>query len=140
MPEYEFKIYVDNKYYATVVNGGTAFMLAGAMFAEWHNEPSLEITIKRVEKWEEPEINPCRGCEDYDGKGGCKSNGGCGREDLEDATEIIRCSDCKHCCVDDFGRGVTYQCTQFTDNDTGRLLEVDDDTNFCSWAERKENG
>lgn len=28
--------------------------------------------------WEEPEINPCRGCEDYDGKGGCKSNGGCG--------------------------------------------------------------
>ena len=30
--------------------------------------------------WEEPEINPCRGCEDYDGRGGCKSNGGCGAE------------------------------------------------------------
>lgn len=27
---------------------------------------------------EEPEINPCRGCEDYDGKGGCLSHGGCG--------------------------------------------------------------
>ena len=26
---------------------------------------------------EEPEINPCRGCEDYDGEGGCKSHGGC---------------------------------------------------------------
>ena len=32
----------------------------------------------KVEKWEEPEINPCRGCDDYDGRGGCKSNGGCG--------------------------------------------------------------
>lgn len=29
--------------------------------------------------WEEPEINPCRGCDDYDGRGGCKSAGGCGR-------------------------------------------------------------
>ena len=28
--------------------------------------------------FKEPEINPCRGCEDYDGKGGCISNGGCG--------------------------------------------------------------
>lgn len=27
---------------------------------------------------EEPEINPCRGCEDYDGQGGCISKGGCG--------------------------------------------------------------
>lgn len=33
-----------------------------------------------VDEWEEPEINPCRGCIDYDGKGGCKSNGGCGAE------------------------------------------------------------
>ena len=31
-----------------------------------------------LELGEEPEINPCRGCLDYDGKGGCKSNGGCG--------------------------------------------------------------
>ena len=29
-------------------------------------------------EYEEPEINPCRGCEDYDNKGGCLSNGGCG--------------------------------------------------------------
>ena len=28
-------------------------------------------------QFEEPEINPCRGCEDYDWKGGCKSKGGC---------------------------------------------------------------
>ena len=33
---------------------------------------------KMEEHFEEPEINPCRGCEDYDGKGGCISNGGCG--------------------------------------------------------------
>lgn len=32
------------------------------------------------DKWEEPEINPCRGCDDYDGRGGCKSNGGCGAD------------------------------------------------------------
>lgn len=31
------------------------------------------------DEWEEPEINPCRGCDDYDGRGGCKSNGGCGK-------------------------------------------------------------
>lgn len=35
------------------------------------------------EDLEEPEINPCRGCKDYDGQGGCKSNGGCG-EMIED--------------------------------------------------------
>jgi hypothetical protein len=28
-------------------------------------------------QFEEPEINPCRGCEDYDGEGGCKTKGGC---------------------------------------------------------------
>lgn len=32
-------------------------------------------------KCEELEINPCRGCEDYDGKGGCLSNGGCANVD-----------------------------------------------------------
>ena len=32
------------------------------------------------DEWQEPEINPCRGCVDYDGQGGCKSNGGCGVE------------------------------------------------------------
>lgn len=25
------------------------------------------------------DINPCRGCEDYDAPDGCKSNGGCGK-------------------------------------------------------------
>lgn len=34
------------------------------------------------EDWEEPEINPCRGCEDYDGRGGCISNGGCRRDEI----------------------------------------------------------
>ena len=32
------------------------------------------------EEEEEPEINPCRGCKDYDWRGGCKSNGGCGMD------------------------------------------------------------
>lgn len=34
--------------------------------------------------FEEPEINPCRGCGDYDSKGGCISNGGCGAKIEED--------------------------------------------------------
>lgn len=33
---------------------------------------------ERRGEWQEPDINPCRGCDDYDGQGGCKSNGGCG--------------------------------------------------------------
>ena len=40
----------------------------------WHFEPN-DYSYGDVE---EPEINPCRGCTDYDGQGGCKSNGGCG--------------------------------------------------------------
>lgn len=46
----------------------------------WHCGAKMDET-----EYEEPEINPCRGCEDYDGKGGCLSNGGCGerREDAE---------------------------------------------------------
>lgn len=43
------------------------------------------IPAERSEDWEEPEINPCRGCDDYDGVGGCKSHGGCGAERSEDA-------------------------------------------------------
>ena len=31
------------------------------------------------DEYQEPEINPCSGCGDYDGRGGCKSNGGCGK-------------------------------------------------------------
>ena len=36
-----------------------------------------ECGAKMNKDWDEPEINPCRGCTDYDGHGGCKSNGGC---------------------------------------------------------------
>lgn len=38
--------------------------------------------------FEEPEINPCRGCEDYDGKGGCISNGGCGAK-MDEVTQDV---------------------------------------------------
>lgn len=31
-------------------------------------------------EYEEPEINPCRGCTDYAGGGRCRSNGGCGAD------------------------------------------------------------
>lgn len=41
---------------------------------------------ERKDKFEEPEINPCRGCSDYDGRGGCISNGGCG-ERKDDETD-----------------------------------------------------
>lgn len=53
---------------------------------ELNNSPYCPCCGARMdeiqEEWEEPEINPCRGCDDYDGRGGCKSNGGCGRGDL----------------------------------------------------------
>lgn len=39
---------------------------------------------KMDDDWEEPEINPCRGCDDYDGRGGCKSHGGCSVERSEE--------------------------------------------------------
>lgn len=39
----------------------------------------LTVTTKESD-YKEPEINPCRGCEDYDGRGGCKSHDGCGEE------------------------------------------------------------
>lgn len=43
---------------------------------------------ERIEDdYEEPEINPCRGCEDYDGKGGCLSCGGCGERREDGHTE-----------------------------------------------------
>jgi hypothetical protein len=40
----------------------------------------LKVWREADDDWEEPEINPCRGCDDYDGRGGCKSHGGCGAE------------------------------------------------------------
>ena len=61
---------------------------------EWKSA-DIEDLIKAYERkncgakmdddWEEPEINPCRGCDDYDGRGGCKSHGGCGAERSKDA-------------------------------------------------------
>lgn len=59
----------------------------------WKNNPSDDIPVclaspkadafcsegeRKEDDYKEPDINPCRGCEDYDGKGGCKSQGGCG--------------------------------------------------------------
>ena len=44
---------------------------------KWHYCPFCGAKMDKDE-WQEPEINPCRGCDDYDGQGGCKSNGGCG--------------------------------------------------------------
>lgn len=37
-----------------------------------------------ADDWEEPKINPCRGCEDYDGRGGCTSHGACVAERSEE--------------------------------------------------------
>lgn len=51
----------------------------------WSNFPYCPNCGARMDDdWEEPEINPCRGCRDYDGRGGCKSNGGCGRGEVEE--------------------------------------------------------
>lgn len=43
----------------------------------------------------EEDINPCRGCDDYDTELGCKSNGGCstvesksGKQHIKDSTEL----------------------------------------------------
>ena len=40
--------------------------------------PRCGARMETEDEWQELEINPCRGCDDYDGQGGCKSNGGCG--------------------------------------------------------------
>ena len=53
----------------------------------WHSIrycPNCGAKMDEDLQWEESEINPCRGCEDYDGQGGCLSKGGCG-ERREDA-------------------------------------------------------
>jgi hypothetical protein len=46
--------------------------------------PNCGAKMDEALQWEEPEIYPCRGCEDYDSQGGCLSKGGCG-ERREDA-------------------------------------------------------
>lgn len=55
----------------------------GTLRANIADAPTV-IEAEEVSEWEEPEINPCRGCMDYDGNGGCKSNGGCGREGVSE--------------------------------------------------------
>ena len=50
------------------------YSISGGDYCDWCGAKMDE------NEWEEPEINPCRGCVDYDGQGGCKSNGGCGAE------------------------------------------------------------
>lgn len=57
------------------------YSISGGDYCEWCGAKMDE------NEWEEPEINPCRGCVDYDGRGGCKSNGGCGAKMDEVAHE-----------------------------------------------------
>ena len=60
------------------------------LICQMHYLPTAEENFCSYgETWEEPEINPCRGCKDYDWNGGCKSNGGCGM-DLNDTDINVR--------------------------------------------------
>ena len=59
----------DRRMTLTDAEEGILLALVKAMF---ENEAKMDDTF------EEPAINPCRGCKDYDGRGGCISNGGCG--------------------------------------------------------------
>ena len=56
-------------------------------YAEEILDEAPVVILKEVYKWQEPEINPCRGCEDYDGNGGCKSSGGCAERSEENGKE-----------------------------------------------------
>lgn len=49
-----------------------------------------------------------------------------------DAIQVIRCKECKHYTVDSFNDN-TFRCCEIFD----RYIK---DNNFCSFAERKENG
>ena len=40
-----------------------------------------KMDVVSEDDWEEPEINPCLGCDDYDGRGGCRSHGGCAMDE-----------------------------------------------------------
>ena len=53
----------------------------------WHAKEEVCVVLMTAdengfcawgERREDAEINPCRGCEDYGSKGGCKSKGACG--------------------------------------------------------------
>ena len=57
---------------------GWAYEYYDGLEEEWNYCPHCGAKMDEDE-WEEDEINPCRGCIDYDGRGECKSNGGCGR-------------------------------------------------------------
>ena len=66
-PVVDRRVDVEEIELAILLNVTQAIFLNGAKMDEY--------------EWQEPEIpyiNPCRGCDDYDGQGGCKSNGGCG--------------------------------------------------------------
>lgn len=70
-PTYEQVVEYCRKRCLVVVDSG----LFNEMKARW---------MQSINDWEEPEINPCRGCTDYVGQGGCTSNGGCAAERRED--------------------------------------------------------
>jgi len=40
-----------------------------------------KMDVVSEDDWEEPKINPCLGCDDYDGRGGCRSHGGCAMDE-----------------------------------------------------------
>ena len=44
---------------------------------EFHTKHGKTVVFEKRREQDEPEINPCRGCEDYEPNWGCKSNGGC---------------------------------------------------------------
>lgn len=52
---------------------------------DWNYCPHCGASM--VNEFEEPEINPCRGCADYDGQGGCISKGGCGARMVDNEAE-----------------------------------------------------
>lgn len=72
--EWFFQEYVDG-YYCTECSECGEQVDHDAEIRGWKYCPKCGAMMG---EWEEPEINPCRGCTDYDGRGGCKSNGGCG--------------------------------------------------------------
>lgn len=44
-------------------------------------QTDINRIVWKLNEMHEPDINPCRGCDDYDGNGGCASEGGCAGTD-----------------------------------------------------------
>jgi len=60
-------------------------------------------------------------------------------EDLPSAQpKIIQCKDCKHCATETDKDGTCYSCTLIYDAYT--FWQDVEPTDFCSWAERREDG